>query len=89
MVKEKKTVIHQPDFLPYLGFFHRLLYSDCFVLLDIVQFVSGTSKSWMNRDKIKTKDGEKWITVAVQKHIREIKINEVLLSNTVDWRNRI
>jgi hypothetical protein len=88
VTKEKKTVIHQPDFLSYLGFFHRLLYSDCFVLLDNVQFVSGTSRSWMNRDKIKTKDGEKWLTVAVQKHAREIKINEVLLSDSVDWRKQ-
>lgn len=53
------VVIHQPDFLSYLGFFHRLLNADLYVVLDDVQFVSGTSRGWSNRDKIKTQNGEK------------------------------
>lgn len=82
----KTVVIHQPDFLPYLGFFHRFLHADLWVILDTAQFVSGTSRSWMNRDKIKTPQGEKWITVAVQKAPRGSKINEIMLSSEVDWR---
>ena len=39
------------------------------------------------RDKIKTPAGEKWITVAVQKARKESKINEIILSNAVDWRS--
>jgi len=36
---DKKTVvIHQPDFMPYLGFFHRLLQCDLYIALDHVQF---------------------------------------------------
>ena len=82
----KVVVIHQPDFLPYLGFFHRFLIADIWVVLDNVQFVSGCSKSWHNRDKIKTRDGEKWLTVSVKKCPRGTKINEVELSMEVDWR---
>jgi len=82
----RTVVIHQPDFLPYLGFFHRFLHADLWVVLDNVQFVTGTSKSWMNRDRIKTPAGEKWITVAVQKANKDARINEILLSGTVDWR---
>jgi len=81
----KTVVIHQPDFLPYLGFFHRFLHADLWVVFDNVQFLSG-SKSWHNRDKIKTPNGAKWITVAVQKSKRDMKINEVLLSENADWR---
>ncbi len=82
----KTVVIHQPDFLPYLGFFHRLLHADVFVILDTVQFVSGGNQSWHNRDLIKTRHGNKWITVSVKKPSFGTIINEVLLSDTTDWR---
>lgn len=80
------AVIHQPDFLPYLGFFHRLLQADVFVILDHVQFVSHTSRSWTHRDKIKTPNGERWLSVAVAKCHHGIPINEVRLSKSIDWR---
>jgi hypothetical protein len=82
----KTVVIHQPDFLPHLAFFHRLLYADLFVLLDTVQYVTGTSRSWMNRDKIKTRNGSKWITVPVQKSNRGARIMDIALLATDDWR---
>lgn len=83
---KKTVVIHQPDFLSYLGFFHRLLHADLYIVLDDVQFVKGTSQSWMNRDKIKTVNGEQWLTVNVQKAPRDTKINEILLSDTSNWK---
>ncbi len=85
-MEEKVVVIHQPDFLPYLGFFDRLLKADIYVVLDNVQYVNGTSRSWMNRDKVKTPQGEKWLTVSVKKTKINTLINEVVLSETIDWR---
>lgn len=84
-MSSKTVVIHQPDFLPYLGFFHRLLYADLYVILDTVQFVT-KGKGWHNRDKIKTPQGEKWITISVKKGPLKTKINEVILSKDVNWR---
>ena len=84
----KTAVIHQPDFLPHLAFFHRLLHADIFVLLDTAQYVTGTSRSWMNRDKIKTPRGEKWITVPVQKSSMGTKISEIYLSKESGWRRK-
>lgn len=75
---KKTVVIHQPDFLPYLGFFHRFLRSDLWVVLDDAQFVA--SGSWHNRDKIKTREGWRWLTVGVKKCPLSTPINEVLLS---------
>lgn len=83
----KTVVIHQPDFLSYLGYYHRLLHADLFVLLDTVQFVNRTSRSWTNRDKIKTANGEKWLTVSVVKAPMDTPIRDILLSRTADWRN--
>jgi len=81
------VVIHQPDFLSYLGFFHRLLYADLFIVLDDIQYVN-SSRSWTNRDKIKTQNGEKWLTVNVEKSSRNSLINQIKISNTVDWKRQ-
>ena len=81
----KTVVIHQPDFVPYLGFFHRFLAADLYVVLDHVQFVNGTSRSWTHRDKIKTPQGEKWLTLSIKKAGRDTPINQIALSDTVDW----
>lgn len=83
---KKTIVIHQPDFLPYLGFFHRLIHADTFVIFDNAQYVNGTSHSWMNRDKLKTSQGEKWLTVSVKKAARETLINQIVLSENAEWR---
>jgi hypothetical protein len=87
MKYHKTVVIHQPDFLPYIGFFHRLLHSDLYVVLDNVQFVRG-SNSWHNRDKIKTPQGEKWITVTTQKKHHTALINEMELYEKEKLRER-
>lgn len=80
----KTVVIHQPDFIPYLGFFHRLLYADLFVILDDVQFLR---RGWHHRDKIKTVNGDSWITVEVKKAHQQTKINQMLL-NQSDWKQQ-
>lgn len=79
------VVIHQPDFVPYLGFFHRFLHADYFVALDHVQFVYG-SRAWTHRDKIKTEQGPKWLTVSVKKAPRDAAINTIELSRDTEWR---
>jgi hypothetical protein len=71
--------------MPYLGFFHRLIHADEFILLDHVQFVSGTSKSWTHRDKIKTSSGDAWLSLSVKKAPFGTPINAIRLSDTNDW----
>lgn len=85
---KRTVVIHQPDFLPYLGFFHRLIHADAFVILDNAQYVNGTSQSWMNRDKLKTAQGEAWLTVSVKKAPRETPINQIELSDNFEWKKK-
>ncbi|HBV84730.1 MAG TPA: hypothetical protein DEB74_18405 [Lachnospiraceae bacterium] len=85
-MQNKIVVIHQPDFIPYLGFFDRLLKADIYVVLDNVQYVRHTSRSWTSRDKIKTKNGEKWITISTQKAPMDTSINQILLSKENNWR---
>jgi len=81
-MKKKTVVIHQPDFIPYLGFFHRLMHADLYIVLDHVQF---PPRNWTHRDKIKNAQGEQWLTLSVKKTPRETPINRVELSTEVNW----
>ena len=82
----RTVVIHQPDFLPWLGFFHRLLKADLFIALDHVQFVSGTARSWTHRDRIKTPTGPRWLSLSVQKAPLGTPIRDILLAPDQAWR---
>lgn len=82
---KKTVVIHQPDFLPYIGFFHRFLKADLWVVLDHVQFVN-KGNSWHYRDRIKTPKGAQWISLSVKKMEVSTPINKVMLSDSVNWK---
>ena len=83
---KKTVVIHQPDFMPYLGFFQRLLYADLYVILDNVQFVNNCKDSWHRRDKIKTPKGEQWFTVGIQKASLKTNICDILINKNDNWK---
>lgn len=85
-MNKKVVVIHQPDFASYLGFYHRFLNADMYIALDHVQFVNGSSRAWTHRDKIKTAQGEKWLTLSVKNAPRDTAINQIELSVDTDWR---
>lgn len=55
--------IHQPNYIPWIGFFHKLLLSDTYVVFDDVQFPRG--KDYANRNQIKTNNGKMWLTASV------------------------
>lgn len=73
--------IHQPSYLPYLGFFDKIKKSDVFVLLDIVQF---SRSEFYHRNKIRTKGGWLWLTIPV-KRMFGAKINEIKIANQ-NWQ---
>ncbi|MFB6356667.1 MAG: WbqC family protein [bacterium] len=81
---------HQPNFLPYAGFFHKMMNCDRFVLVDNVEFVGKGEFGWIHRNKIRihNKD-EHWLTVPVlQKGRYHQDINEVEINNDEPWRRK-
>ena len=76
--------IHQPQYMPWLGYFDKMARADVFVLLDDVQF---KKNEWQNRNRIRGAQGWQWITVPVL-HDHGQLINQVKLNPAVDWRGQ-
>jgi hypothetical protein len=75
---------HQPQYLPWLGFFDKIAQADVFVLLDNVQF---KKNEWQNRNRIKGPSGPQWITVPVRHRFPQT-IAEVEVLESQPWRRK-
>jgi len=79
-----KLAIHQPNYLPWPGYFHKMESADVFLILDTVQYVKF---EYDNRCKIKTPAGEQWITVPISSTNLGTPNNKVMLAEDADiWR---
>lgn len=71
--------VHQPQYLPWLGYFHKIANCDFFLFLDDVQY---KKREFQNRNRIKTASGELWLTIPVitkghyTQNIKDVKINK-------------
>ena len=81
------VTIHQPEHMPWSGYFHKMAQADIYVLLDNVQF---KKNNWQNRNRIITRTGdEQWLTVPVKLkgHIGTT-IRDMEISEQEDWRRK-
>ena len=78
---------HQPNYLPWLGYFDKMKKCDVFVIEDTVQF---EYHGYTNRNRIKTRVGVTWLTVPVKAPARRQPINQVMIANHSNpkWRRR-
>jgi hypothetical protein len=79
--------IHQPNYIPWPGYFHKIVRSDVFVILDNVDFQQGNSKSITSRTKIKGANGEILLTVPV-KHLEDKQLNRILPDTSLPWTKK-
>jgi len=75
------VAVHQPQYLPWLGYFDKMRRADGFCFLDNVQY---KKNDWQNRNRIKAAQGWQWLTVPVHYRFPQ-KINEVTINNSVKW----
>jgi hypothetical protein len=69
---------HQPNYLPWLGFFDKVRRSDVFIIEDNVQF---ERQGFTNRNRILTADGVRWLTVPIKHASKPLLIREVHIAN--------
>lgn len=82
----RKVAILQPNYIPWKGVFDLISRVDCFVFYDDVQY---TSKDWRNRNKIKTANGDLWLSVPVQtKGRRRQLISEAQIETGTNWQEK-
>ena len=85
MPPPKRIAIVQSSYIPWKGYFDLIESVDEFVLFDDAQF---TRRDWRNRNRIKTPDGLKWLTVPVEmkgKYDQAIKDTRISDSS---WREK-
>ena len=75
------VAIHQPNYLPWLGYFAKMARADIFVFLDDVQFTKG---GYTNRVQIDGGGEARWLTVPVRVSLGQ-RVNEIMPSRP-DWR---
>jgi hypothetical protein len=73
--------IHQPHFLPWLGYLQRMAQADLFVLLDHVQF---ERRNYQNRTMIRMDGEARWFTVPVIQRSQKERIVEKLIDNRME-----
>jgi hypothetical protein len=78
------VAIHQPQYMPWLGYFDKIDRCDVFCLLDTVQY---KKNEFQNRNRIKTADGWQWLTVPVTYRFPQ-RIEEVGVNQTTDWQRK-
>ncbi len=58
------VTVHQPNYLPYLGLFQKVVRADVLVIYDTALY--SKQLGFHNRNRIKTPIGAQWITVPIQ-----------------------
>lgn len=82
----KSIAILQSNYIPWKGYFDIIRSVDIFVIYDDVQF---TCQDWRNRNKIKTPEGLKWLTIPVhQKGRINKKISEISVAYETNWTKK-
>ncbi len=79
-----RLAVHQPQYLPWLGFFDKMDRVDRFVLLDVVQY---KKNEWQNRNRIRSRAGWQWLTVPVH-HRFPMSIRDVTIDESNPWRRK-
>lgn len=86
-----RVAIVQSNYIPWKGYFDLIASVDVFVLYDDAQY---TRRDWRNRNRIKTAQGARWLTVPVQvtgkylQPVREVVVSDPAWAET-HWRTLV
>ena len=76
------VAIHQPHYLPWLGYLHRMAQAELFIVLDHVQFERG---NYQHRTQVRVNGAPHWLTVPVAQRSQKERIVEKSIDYGRDW----
>jgi len=76
--------IHQPVYIPWLGYFHKIARSDIHIFFDDVEY---SKNNLFNRNKIKTPQGTAWLTIPVVYKNHNL-INQTRIDVDANWQKK-
>jgi hypothetical protein len=79
----KIVTMHQPNYLPWIGLFSKVMQADCFVIMDTFQY---TRHGLIHRNKIRTNAGSCYLTIPISKEFATVKIKDVALTQDKGWQ---
>ena len=77
------VTMHQPNYLPWIGLFSKVMQTECFVIMDTFQY---TRHGIIHRNKIRTNAGGSYLTIPIGKEFATARITDVELPRDKAWR---
>jgi len=83
-----KVAVIQPSYIPWLGYFYMLQWSDLFIFYDDVQF---DKNGWRNRNRVIVNDKVKWLTLslnkkALPKSLKDRRLDQVEIGSPLEFK---
>ena len=81
----RRVAIVQSNYVPWRGYFDLIASVDEFILLDDAQY---TRRDWRNRNRIKTANGTRWLSIPVEvsgRYTQSIRETRIAVD---DWSRR-
>ncbi len=86
--KKKIVAIHQPNYLPWPGFFYKIHASDVFVFHDNVEYSKRYPTRRTRIRKSPDSDESCWLTVPLKKHSDFTLIKDLEIDHSQDWQGK-
>jgi len=83
------VAIHQPNFLPWLGYFDKIRRAEVFILLDEVQYQK-SGGTWSNRAQLLISGAPAWVTVPIVRAYHGTRtMSEMEINDRSAWRDKL
>ena len=80
--------IHQPNYLPWLGYFFKIFISDIFIILDDVEYSSASLSKRCFVRKQKFAMDKSYLSIPLQKHSNHCLIQNLYIDHKQAWQQK-
>jgi hypothetical protein len=85
---DRVIAIHQPSYLPWMGYFHKIFSSDVFVFHDNVEYSKKTFFKRVFIKKPSSKFDKIYLSLPLKGHRDKAFIKDLVIDNSKNWRKK-